>query len=227
MIASAISPAPPSPSLPGESRDVPAGNLPDAEEVRLFARLRAGDEDAYEELVRRYGGRLFATARHFLPRAEDAQDAVQEALLSAFRSLDRFREGCRLSTWLHRIVVNAALMRLRGASRRLETPIEDYLPQFDETGHHAAPVEDWTVSPERALLSRETSERVRAAIDTLPVSYRSVLVLRDIEDFSTEETARVLSLTRTAVKVRLHRARLALRTLLVPIFATRSVRAEA
>jgi RNA polymerase sigma-70 factor (ECF subfamily) len=196
-------------------------------ESRLLARLRAGDEQAFEDLVRHCGARLLATARRFLPREEDARDAVQDAFLSAFRSLDRFRGGSSLSTWLHRIVVNASLMKLRGASRRPETPIEDYLPRFDETGHHAAPVEAWAVSPERAFLSRETKERVRAAIQTLPDSYRAVLILRDIEELSTEETAKALSLTRTAVKVRLHRARLALRTLLVPIFATRAVRAQA
>lgn len=186
----------------------------------FLERLRAGDERAYEEVVRLYTGRLLATARHFLPRTEDAQDAVQEAFLSAFRSVSRFRGGSSLSTWLHRIVVNACLMKIRGASRRPETPIEDYLPRFDETGHHAAPVEDWAVCPEKALLSRETRERVRAAIESLPASYRTVLVLRDIEELSTEETAEVLSLTRTAVKVRLHRARLALRGLLAPMFTT-------
>jgi len=227
MIASVNPSATRSRSLSRESRGVSAQDFPDVEETRLLERLRARDDEAFEELVRRFGGRLLATARHLLPRTEDAQDAVQEAFLSAFRCLDRFRGGCRLSTWLHRIVVNAALMKLRGASRRPETPIEDYLPRFDETGHHAAPVGEWTVSPEGALLSRETSERVRAAIENLPVSYRAVLVLRDIEELSTEETAEVLSLTRTAVKVRLHRARLALRTLLVPVFTARSVRAEA
>ena len=187
-------------------------------EGRLIERLRAGDEHAFEVLVRRFGPRLLAIARHFLPRSEDAEDAVQEAFLSAFKSLDRFRGGSSVSTWLHRIVINAALMRLRGASRRPETAIEDYLPRFDETGHHAGPVEEWSLTPESAMLSRETRERVRAAIEDLPESYRTVLILRDIEELSTEETAEVLSLTRTAVKVRLHRARMALRTLLVPVF---------
>jgi RNA polymerase sigma-70 factor, ECF subfamily len=227
MIASVNLSASRSRSLSDESLQIPVPDPPDVDEARLVERLRAGDDEAYEELVRRFGARLLATARNFLPRTEDAQDAVQDAFLSAFRSFDRFRGGCRLSTWLHRIVINAALMKLRGASRRPETPIEDYLPRFDETGHHAAPVEEWTVSPEGALLSRETSERVRAAIEALPVSYRAVLILRDIEERSTEETAEILSVTRTAVKVRLHRARLALRTLLVPVFAATSVRAEA
>lgn len=192
--------------------------LPESEAL-FVERLRSGDEQAFEELVRRFGGRLLATARHLLGRNEDAQDAVQEAFLSAFRGLDRFRGGSSLSTWLHRIVINAALMKLRGASRRPEASIEEYLPRFDETGHHADPVAEWRVTPEAAMLSRQTRDRVRAAIERLPPSYRAVLVLRDIEELSTEETAEVLSLTRTAVKVRLHRARLALRTLLVPVFA--------
>ena len=190
-----------------------------AAEDRFLEQLRAGDERAYEALVRLHGGRMLAIARQFLRRSEDAQDAVQEAFLSAFRSVGSFRGGSSLSTWLHRIVVNACLMKIRGASRRPETPIEEYLPQFDETGHHAGPIEDWAVSPEKAMLSRETRDNVRAAIEKLPASYRVVLVLRDIQELSTEETAEILSLTRTAVKVRLHRARLALRGLLAPMFA--------
>lgn len=200
---------------------------PAIEEEPFLERLRSGDELAYEELVRTHTGRLLATARHFLPRSEDAQDAVQEAFVSAFRSVGSFRGGSSLATWLHRIVVNACLMKIRGASRRPEAPIEDYLPRFDETGHHAATIEDWAICPEKALLSRETRERVRAAIETLPASYRTVLVLRDIEELSTAETAEALSLTRTAVKVRLHRARLALRGLLAPMFSSGAVRAEA
>ena len=196
----------------------------EAEEPELFLeRLRSGDELAYEELVRTHTGRLLGTARQFLSRAEDAQDAVQEAFVSAFRSVGSFRGGSSLATWLHRIVVNACLMKIRGASRRPEASIEDFLPRFDETGHHAMPIEDWPICPEKALLSRETRERVRAAIETLPSSYRTVLVLRDIEELSTEETAEVLSLTRTAVKVRLHRARLALRGLLAPMFSSGAV----
>ncbi|HKF42743.1 MAG TPA: sigma-70 family RNA polymerase sigma factor [Thermoanaerobaculia bacterium] len=197
---------------------VPSATRESAGEEQFLDRLRAGDECAFEVLVRLHGGRMLAIARQFLSRNEDAQDAVQEAFLSAFRSVGGFRGGSSLSTWLHRIVVNACLMKIRGASRRPETPIEELLPAFDETGHHAAPVEDWAVSPEKAMLSRETRERVRAAIEKLPASYRTVLVLRDIQELSTEETAEVLSLTRTAVKVRLHRARLALRGLLAPMF---------
>jgi len=197
------------------------GAFGEDDQERLLDRVRAGAEDACEELVHRYGGRVFATVRGLLSRDEDAQDAVQETFLLAFRSVRQFRGECLLSTWLHRIAINAALMKLRSAAHRPETSIEELLPRFDGEGRHACPIVPWSLTPSEALLRRETRSQVRAAIDRLPVSYRTVLILRDIEELSTEETARALSLTTTAVKVRLHRARLALRTLLDPIFARR------
>jgi len=192
-----------------------------AGEEKLLERLRAGDEEACEELVRRFGGKVFATIRGLLPRSEDAQDVVQETFLSAFRSIHAFRGGCLLSTWLHRIAVNAALMRLRSAAHHPETSIEELLPRFDGEGRHASFIAPWSLSPSEVVFRQETRKQVRVAIERLPASYRTVLILRDIEEFSTEETARLLSLTTTAVKVRLHRARLALRTLLEPIFISR------
>jgi RNA polymerase sigma-70 factor (ECF subfamily) len=195
------------------------GAFDDDDQERLLDRVRAGAEDACEELVRRFGGRVFATVRGLLSRDEDAQDVVQETFLSAFRSVRQFRGECLLSTWLHRIAINAALMKLRSAAHRPETSIEELLPQFDGEGRHAFPIAPWSLTPSEALLRRDTRSRVRAAIERLPMSYRTVLILRDIEELSTEETARALSLTTAAVKTRLHRARLALRTLLEPIFA--------
>jgi RNA polymerase sigma-70 factor (ECF subfamily) len=186
------------------------------DETVLVARLRAGDEEAFEILVRLYGGRLFATARRFVRIEDDARDAVQEAFLSAYRSIDRFEGGSSLSTWLHRIVINACLMKLRSASRRPEASIEELLPRFDETGHRIAPEGAWPISAEQALLQDETRRRVRAAIERLPLQYRAVLMLRDIQEASTEEAAQVLGITPNAVKIRLHRARQALRTLLSP-----------
>src|SRR5262245_61828744 len=109
------------------------------EEAGLLEGLRAGDESAYEALVRRHAGRLLAVARRFLACQADAADAVQDAFLSAFRALGSFREGSALGTWLHRIVVNACLSKLRARRRRPETSL-DLLPAFDESGRHAAPV---------------------------------------------------------------------------------------
>ena len=113
---------------------------------------------------------------------EDAQDAVQQAFLSAFRSLPTFNGQSRLTTWLHRIVTNAALMKLRTRGRRPEESIEDLLPTFLEDGHHAEQFSEWSLPADARMVRRETRKHVRAAIDRLPESYRTVLVLRDIEE---------------------------------------------
>jgi RNA polymerase sigma-70 factor (ECF subfamily) len=186
------------------------------EEAELIGRLRAGDDDAYEQLVREQTGRLLAVARRMLGSEEDAHDVVQEAFLSAFRAIDRFEGGSRLSTWLHRIVVNAALMKIRSRKRRPETPIEELLPTFLDDGHQSTTPVEWKRTAHEVLESQETRTMVRGLIDELPEIYRNVLILRDIEEFDTKETADLLEITPNAAKIRLHRARLALRTLLDP-----------
>ena len=180
----------------------------------LIARLRAGEPEAFEELVRTYGGRLLAVARRFVRNESDAQDIVQAAYLSAFRALPQFEGGCQLSTWLHRIVVNTALMKLRTRKRKPEESIELLLPAFQEDGHHVEQFSDWTTPADALLEKKETRATVRACIARLPDNYREVLMLRDIEELPTQEVAGLLNLTPTAVKVRLHRARQALSTLL-------------
>jgi RNA polymerase sigma-70 factor (ECF subfamily) len=189
------------------------------EEASLLERLRQGDETAYETLVRETSGRLLAVARRLLRDEDEARDAVQEAFLAAFRSIDRFHGTARLSTWLHRITVNAALMRLRRRSSRPEESIEELLPKFLADGHHARPAAEWSLPPDHSLAMRELRLQVRGAIDRLPETYRTVLLLRDIEGLSTGETAKLLGASENAVKIRLHRARQALRTLLEPLVA--------
>jgi RNA polymerase sigma-70 factor (ECF subfamily) len=187
-------------------------------DVDLVRRLKAGDEDAYADVVRTLGGRMLSVARRFLHDEEAARDAVQDAFLSAFRGIHNFDGEAQLGTWLHRIVVNAALMKLRTRRRKPEQSIEPMLPAFAEDGHHASrPVIAWTESAEQALLRREARERVRAAIADLPESYRTVLLLRDIEERSTREAADLLGITENALKLRLHRARQALATKLQPM----------
>ena len=186
------------------------------EDTALLARLRAGDEAAFADLVRREGGRMLAVAKRILRSEDDAHDALQEAFLAAFRHLPEFAGDARLSTWLHRITINAALMRLRSRKRRREDAIEPLLPQFDADGHFSAPGPAWRADPDASLEGRETAALVRACIDRLPESHRSVLLLRDIEDLDTAQTAAALGLGIDAVKMRLHRARQALRTLLEP-----------
>ena len=176
----------------------------------LVARLRAGDQDAYEEVVRTLGGRMLSVARRFLSDEEAARDAVQDAFLSAFRGIQRFDGQAQLSTWLHRIVVNAALMRIRTRQRRPEQSIEPMLPVFAEDGHHAETVVSWTETGEHVLQQKETRALVRAAIAELPEAYRAALLMRDIEGLSTREAADLVGISENALKLRLHRARQAL-----------------
>ena len=195
-----------------------ASATPVDDEASLVAQLRAGDEAAFEQVVRAYGGRLLAVARRIVGSDEDARDVVQDAFLNAFRSLDRFEGNAKLSTWLHRIVVNAALMRLRTRKRKPEQSIETLLPGFLEDGHHEERFTSWDEPVDKIMERAENRDLVRKQIDALPEGYRTVLVLRDIEGLDTEETANVLGLSVNATKIRLHRARQALRTLLAPHF---------
>ena len=181
----------------------------------LLERLQAGDESAFEDLLRTQGGRLLAVARRLLRNDADARDALQDAMVAAVRALRTFRGESQLSTWLHRIVVNAALMKLRSRRRAPETSIEPLLPAFAADGHHER---SWQCEPdaERMLLDREKRAAVRQGIDRLPETYRTVLLLRDIDGLDTGTVATMLEVSPNAVKIRLHRARLALLTLLSP-----------
>jgi len=190
------------------------------DERTLLEGLKAGKDEAFECLVMVYGGRMLAVARRFVRNDEDARDVVQAAYLNAFRSVRQFEGHCQVATWLHRIVVNTALMRLRTVRRRPETPLEDLLPAFQEDGHHVEQFSDWSAPADELLKREQTRATVRACIDRLPDNYREVLILRDIEEVSTGEASKLLSMTPTAVKVRLHRARQALSTLLRKEYAS-------
>ena len=157
---------------------------------------------------------MLAVARRFVSDDDAARDVVQEAFLSAFRGIQRFDGQAQLSTWLHRIVVNAALMRIRSRQRRPEQSIEPLLPVFGEDGHHAEAVISWTESGERVLEQKETRALVRASIAELPETYRVVLLMRDIEELSTREAADAVGISENALKLRLHRARQALATVI-------------
>lgn len=195
-----VAPAPKTPMMPSS---------PD--NTDLVSRLQRGDPDAFETLVRAHSGRLLAVARRFLQNEHDAQDALQDAFIRAFRAIGSFEERAQLHTWLHRIVVNSALMKLRERRRKPEESIEDLLPTFQADGHQTSDSRDWS----DALLERkESAQVVRAAIARLPEQYRTVLMLRDLEERDTAETAALLGTSSNVVKVRLHRARQALRTLL-------------
>jgi RNA polymerase sigma-70 factor, ECF subfamily len=191
-------------------------SIPLEDEQRLLERLRAGDGSAFDEMVRTYSPRLLAVARRFLPEEADALDALQDAFLSAFKALKSFEGTSRLATWLHRITVNACLMKLRSRRRRPERSIGDLLPEFLADGHQKRPASAWRAPGQAAMETTELRRLVRAKIDELPEDYRVALLVRDIEGLSTEEAATLLGISTSAVKTRLHRARQALRELLEP-----------
>lgn len=188
-------------------------------ESDLLSGLRRGEPWAFETLVKTHGSRLLGVARRLMRDEEAARDVVQDAFLSAFRSLKTFKGESRLGTWLHRIVVNAALMRQRARRRKPEESIEPLLPTFAADGHHREAVGEWRAPQELGLLRNETRALVHACINQLPESYRTILILRDIEELDTAEAAGALGISATAAKIRLHRARQALRALLAPHFA--------
>jgi RNA polymerase sigma-70 factor (ECF subfamily) len=183
-------------------------------DVALLARLRTGDGESFDTIVRRYRGCLMATARRMLGNDHDAQDAVQEAFSSAFMSIGSFRGEASISTWLHRIVANAALMQLRRRRRCAEVAIEDLAPPFEAHASAAWAAELPHRTSEQRSEAREMRAALKRSIDQLRPIYRSVLWLRDIEDLSISEVAAILKLNVNTVKIRLRRARQALKSLL-------------
>ncbi len=187
-----------------------------ADETDLIKALQAKDAAAYEFVVREYSPRLLAVIRGIVRNEEDARDCLQDAFLQAFRAMDRFEGRAALSSWMHRIAVNSALMKLRSRKRKSEASIDDLLPQFDGTDHRIDPAWQPQTTQEPDLEAGERKTRIHEAIAQLPENYRNVILLRDIQEMSTDEAAEALDVSPGAVKVRLHRARAALKTLLEP-----------
>ncbi|MEP0047194.1 MAG: sigma-70 family RNA polymerase sigma factor [Roseobacter sp.] len=168
------------------------------------------------KLVREHSDWMLGAALRILKDRAHAEDAVQVAFTRIWSKFHAFEGRSALQTWMHRVVVNEALMTLRKIKRRKERSIDDLLPVFDESGCRVELEDNTTSTPEALLSRRQTYDHVRAAIMSLPDKYRLVLCLRDIAGFSTAETSEALELSEANVKVRLHRARAALKTLLEP-----------
>jgi RNA polymerase sigma-70 factor, ECF subfamily len=178
------------------------------EDAALAALAGRGDAAAFEALMRRHNRTLFRTARAILRDDAEAEDALQEAYLQAYRALPGFRGEARLATWLVRIVANEALMRLRRQTRRAQiVPMQsaDATPGLEEISHN--PMDNPDVSAERAQVRR----LLESQIDALPDAYRTVFVLRAVEELSVEEIAAVLQIPEATVRTRFFRARSLLR----------------
>ena len=187
-------------------------------ENALIAGVRRNDPQACAQFVRRFTPRMLAVARRLLGDDMAAEDCVQEAFLNAFRNIDRFEERSSPETWLHRITVNVALMRLRSDKRRNEGSIEELLPDFDRQGCRIEPIWQMQDSVEEIVQRREIQELVMATVGELPESYRTGFILRDIEEMDTNDVAEFMGISEGAVRVRLHRARAALKKLLEPVW---------
>lgn len=186
-----------------------APSLAEADEAALVAQSREGDGRAFGELVRRYEGKIFRLAQHVTQNREDAEDVLQETFLKAYEHLDQFQGAAKFYTWIVRIAVNQALMKLR--RRRTDRSVS--LDEAIDTGEDTIvrEVAAWDENPEQRFSRAEFGQILDAAIQCLEPPYRSVFVLRDIDELSTEETADALGLSIPAVKSRLLRARLQLR----------------
>ena len=184
-------------------------NEPISDELKLVRAAKAGDVSAYEQLVHRYDRNVFRIAQHITQNREDAEDVVQDAFLKAYENLKNFQEQSKFYTWLVRIAVNEALMRLR--RRRPERMVS--LDEEVKTEEDSMPreVADWSPNPEQLYTQSELRDILTKTIQGLPSSFRTVFVLRDVEGLSTEEAAEALDLSIPAVKSRLLRARLQLR----------------
>ena len=179
--------------------------------------LERGDGPSTDAFVRENIGWMLAVARRIVRDQFLAEDCVQAAFMNVFKNLDGFKGQSSLRTWMHRIVVNKALMSLRARNRLQEKPIDDLLPAYDASGCR---LEDpWITleTPETLLAQSQTAESVLSLIDEMPDIYRIVLLLRDIEELSTSDVAELLELSESNVKVRLHRARSGLKKLLEPL----------
>jgi RNA polymerase sigma-70 factor (ECF subfamily) len=182
---------------------------PAEDDSGLAARIGRGDQAAFESLMRRYNGRLFRVARAILRDDAEAEDALQDAYLDAYRHITDFRGGSALSTWLTRIVVNRSLMRLRRQKReRIVVPFEY---RADADSREIDPPDEGAESPARTTLRAEIRAILERRIDELPLAFRTVFVMREVDDMTVEQTAECLAIPPATVRTRLFRARSLLR----------------
>ena len=183
-------------------------------EAQMIAAILHGDTELYHDLIRPYEHSVYSMALSFMKNESDAEDVAQETFLKAFRNLGQFRGQAKFSTWLISITLNEARGRLR---RQSVVRMEILDETLEEAGRvQSALLREWREVPSEALERKEVREILQEAIRNLSPIYREVLLLRDVEELSIEETAAALTISTATVKVRLHRARIMLQKQLVP-----------
>jgi RNA polymerase sigma-70 factor (ECF subfamily) len=195
---------------------MPVSSLADADETILVAQSREGDTAAFGELVRRYEGKIFRLAQHVTQNREDAEDVLQETFMKAYEHLDQFQGNSKFYTWIVRIAVNQALMKLRRRKTDKSVSLDETIDTGEDT--MVREIAAWDEDPEQRFTRDELGGILDTAVQSLEPPYRSVFQLRDIDELSTEETAEALGLSVPAVKSRLLRARLQLREKLTRYF---------
>ena len=182
------------------------------QETALIERLKAGDQTALEALFDRYSGKLYNVAHRILGEAADTEEVIQDVFWTVYRKAKSFQGNSQFSTWLYRLTVNAALGKIRRSKRNKEVEYEDFLPKFQEDGHHRVrPVVDWSDTLDEKYARQELQQILRQTLNQLKPLDKAVVVLSDLEGLTDSEIAASVGLTVSAVKTRLHRARLFLR----------------
>jgi RNA polymerase sigma-70 factor (ECF subfamily) len=196
------------------------------EEEQLVRDLQAGKSEVFDKLAALYQKKIYALSFNLTRNAMDAEDVVQEVLLTLFKKIHTFQGRSAFSSWVYRITVNTAYMKLRSKKKEKSISIEELYPAFSGSGFQQEKIQDWSEHTESLLFTNETRETIQKAVDLLPDKEKVVFLLRDVEGLSTEEVSEVLELTIPAVKSRLHRARLFLRKKLSHYFEEYKVRKE-
>src|SRR6476646_8557733 len=202
--------------MKGPKVPMAVSSLAGIDEYQLVTQARNRDATAFNELVRRYEGKIFRLAQHVTQNREDAEDVLQETFLKAYEHLDQFKGDSKFYTWIVRIAVNQALMKLRRRKTDKSVSMDETIDTGEDTV--AREIAAWDENPEERYSREELNEILESAVDSLAAPYRTVFVLRDIEELSPEETAEALNLSIPAVKSRLLRARLQLRDKLTRYF---------
>lgn len=186
--------------------------MAEASDDLLIRRAREGDAQAFESLIERYRSRVLGLSLRFTRNQDDAQEVLQEVFFTVYQKLSQFEGKSAFATWLYRVTVNTALMRLRGRNKAETVPISDL--EDDRMGEE----DDRTDPPCVRLVTEESLAQIERAMIQMPVDFKTVLILRDIEEFSNEETAEIMDLSVAAVKSRLHRARAYMRKRLSTLY---------
>jgi RNA polymerase sigma-70 factor, ECF subfamily len=191
---------------------VPRRRKPAPKDGEIIERLKNGDQEALETIFNLYSAKLYSVAQRIVDKAADTEEIIQDVFWTVYRKAKSFNGDAQFSTWLYRLTVNAALGRVRRGKKKKEVEYEEFLPKFQKDGHHLVrPVVDWSDTLDEKYAQREIQALLGKALDQLKPVDKSVVVLSDLEGLSDKEIAAALNLTVSAVKTRLHRARLFLR----------------